>query len=187
MTQKTDLAEVILRQAERLFREQGYAATSIKQIANAAGCTTAALYYHYEGGKSHILREVIQSLRQPADVLATAQYAQNLPEFLSRLTAALAENLPTITDQMSWLLIQFPTLPETEKRILQDRLLNIQASIRGEIGRFLPDETEADIVAWLVFCAFYGFSQISTKMELGPAIDLTLEDLGLYLAQVITQ
>ena len=59
MAEERGLAERILREAGDLFRQQGYAATSIKQIASAAGCTTAALYTYYEGGKAHVLREVI--------------------------------------------------------------------------------------------------------------------------------
>ncbi len=37
---------------------------SIKQIAKASGCTNAALYYYFDGGKEHILHEVIRHTAQ---------------------------------------------------------------------------------------------------------------------------
>jgi AcrR family transcriptional regulator len=185
MAQRTNLAKEILQKAGDLFQEQGYAATSIKQIANAAGCTTAALYYYYEGGKSHILREVIHSYRHQADLIESVRGANSLAEFLSKLTTALVEALPTISDQMNWLLVQFPNLPDGEKQLLQERVLGIQTSIRAEIGRFLEGETEADQLAWLVYSSFFGFSQFLVKMELRESVNLSLGDFGGYLARVI--
>ena len=54
MGEASSLQDLILENADELFREQGYAATSIKQIAKASGCTTAALSYYFEDGKQHI-------------------------------------------------------------------------------------------------------------------------------------
>ena len=52
MRTTTDLKDIILQKAGELFAQQGYTATSNKQIAKAAGCTAAALYYYFEGGKA---------------------------------------------------------------------------------------------------------------------------------------
>jgi AcrR family transcriptional regulator len=185
MAGKTELAETILGEASGLFRRQGYAATSIKQIAKAAGCTTAALYYYYEGGKSEILHEVIQTYRHQDDILDAVRGAGSLEEYLTRLATALSRSLPAVADQINWLMLQFPTLPEEEKQVLQGRLLFIQESIRGEIGRFVSEGAQADRLAWLVFSAFFGFFQLSIKMELGDSADLNLESFGDFLIQVI--
>lgn len=48
----------ILAQAARLFREKGYLATSIRDIGEAVGVTSAALYYHFKN-KDELLREVV--------------------------------------------------------------------------------------------------------------------------------
>jgi len=53
MRETSELKETILNVAGELFAKNGYAATSIKQIAKAAGCTTAALYYYFEDGKTY--------------------------------------------------------------------------------------------------------------------------------------
>ncbi len=187
MAGKTELAEIILREASGLFLQRGYAATSIKQIAQAAGCTTAALYYYYEGGKSEILHQVIQSFRHQDDILDAARGANSLQEYLARLATALSQGLPAVADQMNWLMLQFPTLPEEEKQVMQGRLLFIQASIREEIGRFVTEVPQADRLAWLVLSSFFGFFQLSTKMELGEAAGLNLQSFGDCLIEVINR
>src|SRR4051812_27832196 len=52
---------LILGTAQRLFDEQGYDATSLRQIAEAVGMTKAAIYYHYPA-KEHLLLELIRPL-----------------------------------------------------------------------------------------------------------------------------
>lgn len=42
-------AEALLDAAERLFLERGYANVSMQQIAEAAGFTKGATYYHFQG------------------------------------------------------------------------------------------------------------------------------------------
>lgn len=47
--QKASTFEVLLQAAEELFAEQGYAATTIEQIASRAGASRATFYLHFEG------------------------------------------------------------------------------------------------------------------------------------------
>jgi len=48
----------ILGAAARLFRHHGYAATTLRQIAEAAGIKAGSIYYHF-GSKQEILGEVL--------------------------------------------------------------------------------------------------------------------------------
>jgi AcrR family transcriptional regulator len=43
--------EDILSAALDLFAEQGFAGTSVRQIAQAVGVAESALYYHFRSGK----------------------------------------------------------------------------------------------------------------------------------------
>jgi len=139
MTESYSLQVLIIEQAGELFREQGYAATTIKQIAKAAGCTTAALYYYFEDGKQHILREVIrQSARKAEDSMPLPQ-AGSLEEFLVRLGAHLAQRWPGVADRFNWIMLQFATLPDEEKRIVQNQLLGIQRALKEQIGQYVAD------------------------------------------------
>lgn len=64
---------IVLAMAE-LMRVQGYAATSIKQLAEAAGATVGSIYHHFRGGKRDVAAE---ALRQSGAV-----YIQLLPLLL---------------------------------------------------------------------------------------------------------
>lgn len=50
--------ECILLEAARLFRHHGYAATTLREVADAAGIKAGSIYYHFES-KEQILDEVL--------------------------------------------------------------------------------------------------------------------------------
>ena len=54
----TDTKDKILNAAERLIGEQGYAATSLRQIIAEAGVNLAAVHYHF-GSKEDLLDAVV--------------------------------------------------------------------------------------------------------------------------------
>ncbi len=57
----------ILETAIRLFAEQGYGSTSVRQIVEAVGCTKPVLYYHF-GSKEKLFRAAVEAV--------TARYGQ---------------------------------------------------------------------------------------------------------------
>src|SRR4030042_1412919 len=86
MAHKINRQELIVSKATEFFFAQGYNATSVRQIAEAAGCTDAALYYHFRDGKRALFQAVIES---------------NLPDFIALLepcrnAATLRELIITI-------------------------------------------------------------------------------------------
>jgi len=54
----TATRERILLEASRLFRHHGYAATTLREVADAAGIKAGSIYYHFES-KEQILGEVL--------------------------------------------------------------------------------------------------------------------------------
>lgn len=68
--------ELILATAKRLFDEQGYDATSLRQIAEAVGMTKAAVYYHYPA-KEHLLLELIRPMLESMSELVSQLRAQD--------------------------------------------------------------------------------------------------------------
>jgi AcrR family transcriptional regulator len=80
----------ILRAARKLFAEQGYAATTTSEIAEAAGVTVGALFHHFEG-KLGLFRSVFESLEVEMDsyVRETAGPAGGLETFLTGFRAYL--------------------------------------------------------------------------------------------------
>lgn len=63
-------ADAIIERAAELFAQKGFAATSIREIAEAAGVTKPTLYYYFgskEGLIDHILRSATQAFSDNID------------------------------------------------------------------------------------------------------------------------
>jgi len=56
----TATRERILLEAARLFRHHGYAATTLREVADASGIKAGSIYYHFES-KEQILGEVLDT------------------------------------------------------------------------------------------------------------------------------
>ena len=69
--------EVILESARRLFAEQGYTATTTRQIADAVGVRQPALF-HYFGKKIDIFLRIIEASIAPELRFIEAESARNL-------------------------------------------------------------------------------------------------------------
>jgi AcrR family transcriptional regulator len=92
MTRQTSKAmtrDRLLFEAQRLFRDRGYAATSLEQIAEAASVTKGAIYGHFSS-KEDLLISAIEAAPIPA--WATAMNDQSLPlrERLAEFSRAMA-------------------------------------------------------------------------------------------------
>jgi AcrR family transcriptional regulator len=61
-----DTKQKILDTAERLIGEQGYAATSLRQIITEAGVNLAAVHYHF-GSKEELLDDVVARRAGPVN------------------------------------------------------------------------------------------------------------------------
>lgn len=62
-TDERTARERLLQAAVELFTVRGYAATSVREIVEAAGLTKPALYYHF-GSKEGIYLELLEELRR---------------------------------------------------------------------------------------------------------------------------
>jgi AcrR family transcriptional regulator len=61
-----DTKDKILRTAEQLFGEQGFAATSLRQIISTADVNLAAIHYHF-GSKEKLLDELVHRKADPVN------------------------------------------------------------------------------------------------------------------------
>jgi len=86
--------ERILLEAARLFRHHGYAATTLREVADASGIKAGSIHYHFES-KDQILGEVLDkgiqvvtdAVRQRVDALPAGASARQ------RLAAAIEGHL----------------------------------------------------------------------------------------------
>lgn len=96
MTSPPDTKERLIDAAERLFAEQGFARTSLRDITTAAGANLASVNYHF-GGKDGLLEAIFDRRLAPVNserlrVLAAFQAAArpHQPELEQILWAFLA-------------------------------------------------------------------------------------------------
>lgn len=184
----TDLQPLIVARASDLFQQHGYAGASIKQIAQAAGCTNAALYYYFPGGKAEILREVVRaSLSDIARIAEAVETATSLHDFLIALGDLVGSVLPGMAQRIGWLMVDFARLQPNEQQFVQDKLLELHQAVRSGVSRFITDPSEADRLAWLVICAYFGYEQIFLSMGLAQASAFSLDRFASTTAQVIAR
>jgi AcrR family transcriptional regulator len=108
-----DTRERILEVAMELFTQQGYEATSLRQIADRLGVTKAALYYHFQSKD-----ELLLALLEPAQ--------QMIDELLDRLAAA--DSIDAWAEAMVWVIdsmfefVDFFKLMITNRAVVQQVL-----------------------------------------------------------------
>ena len=84
-------APEIVSAAARLFRERGYAGTTVRDIAKAVKVTSGSLFHHF-GTKEEILRCVVdEGIRQGIDLIKSERSLQYDPR--SRLSAMIHAHL----------------------------------------------------------------------------------------------
>jgi AcrR family transcriptional regulator len=82
--------ERILDAAIGLFQERGFAATSIRDLAERAGVTTAAMYYHFDG-KDQILEALFGPCLQALQAIDTSPGGDQARQVLEQVMDVFAE------------------------------------------------------------------------------------------------
>ena len=82
-----DTQERLLAAAIKLFAQQGFDGTSVKELADAAGVNVSLISYHF-GGKENLYRTCLEQFGQSrlASARRLLQPVQSLDEFRFRLT-----------------------------------------------------------------------------------------------------
>jgi AcrR family transcriptional regulator len=143
---RPEMRQQVLDAAARLFREKGYAATTMRDVAARCGIRAASLYYHFPS-KDEILAEVFDyGVRHVADAVRTA--VERLPRSASsydKVRAAVLAHLESFfvygdyTASNIRVFRQAPAAVQRRNRGLRDRYeaywqrLLDEARRRGEL------------------------------------------------------
>ena len=97
----------IIDAAHRLFIEQGYHGTSMRQIAEAAGIALGGIYNHF-AGKEEIFEAVISAYHPYHDTLAALEKApgDTVEEFVRNATHLWMETMSTRKDFLNLMFIE---------------------------------------------------------------------------------
>src|SRR6478736_5793767 len=86
----SDTRQRILDVASELFAEQGYDATSLREIADRMGFTKAALYYHFQS-KDDILKALVQpAFELVGELVSRLELATGAEDWADALTDVIA-------------------------------------------------------------------------------------------------
>jgi AcrR family transcriptional regulator len=184
MVERINRRDLIIEEASRLFVEQGYAATSVRQIAEAVGCTEAALYYHFKDGKRELLQAVFE--RNIPDFLHTVEACSVAPSlrdfaacFMRKMVNKAQEHM---VNQLRWIFTEFPNLTEEERFLLHSKNAVFRAALQTQLLRYVPDEVEAEHLVWLFMFTGFGYGQMMITLDLQASIDFDLDGFVDFLA-----
>lgn len=159
----------LLQVGLRLFSENGYDATSIREIAKEAG-VTEGLLYHYFKGKKDLLKEIVHDSVCDGMVFEQLDQIDSLPigEAVCRIGAHLLENLRSRKEIFKLMLAEARLFEEDNdhfipKLIYQNNMLRFGAFLkkrmeRGEIREMDPVLLARQFSGSLV--AFFLFQEI---------------------------
>jgi TetR/AcrR family transcriptional regulator, cholesterol catabolism regulator len=94
--------DLILRVAARLFRQQGYSATTLRQIAVKANMKAGSIYYHFDS-KTTILEEILElGLRRIFDAVKASAIDLGTASHQNRISAAIRAHLVTLLQESDY-------------------------------------------------------------------------------------
>jgi AcrR family transcriptional regulator len=187
MAHKINRQELIVAKATELFLTQGYTATSVRQIAEAAGCTDAALYYHFRDGKRALFQAVIESnMPDFMALLEPCRNAVSLSELIRTIGKGFDQSAP-LWERISWLVSEFPHLSVDEKQLVHPAYISFQIEVKRLIRPFVKDDARAEEISWLVICALFGYAQTFLHFEMQKIVDLPFEEFKESIAQLFDE
>ena len=169
--------QAILDAAERLFAENGYAATSLRQIISKAGVNLAAVHYHF-GSKQELLDQVILRKAGPMNAsriqLLEQFEGEAAPEPVSVEKIVVALILPAILNVNSPDFVKLMgrvhaegLMPEIARRRFQPMIARFMSALR----KALPELSEKEL-KWKMHFAIGAMAQALTA---SPENDATEE------------
>lgn len=184
--------ESIVSAAELLFARHGYAATSMRDITEAAGVNIAAVNYHF-GSKERLLIEILDQVVGPINTrrveLLDEIEARGEPDAEQVLTAFLRPDLEVLSELRS----RDPELPRFVSRMYSEgsELMNqvigrqfaeTQRRFHLAFSTALPN-LSAEEIAWRIYCivgiVVYLFAGVVVPNgpQIGDDVDHDLERL----------
>ena len=179
------LRERILNTAEVMFARQGFAATSVREIAEEVGVTPAMVHYYF-GSKIDLLRQVLAQTFEPlAGAIAQMKAAGRAPAAdISKLlfdTVRDHPNLPVL--MIREVMLPGGTMQEEFLATMAPRLggaLPAMMAVEQQQGR-LASDLDPNVVA-LLLLALSVFPFIVRDVA-GPGLGIAYDEAGLDAMQ----
>ena len=166
----------LLDEAERLFAERGFEATSVRDITAAAGANLAAVNYHF-GGKDKLYREVFRRRlsavkEQRLAAVRAASGAESLEAVVRSFTEAVLSPFVDVAEgiRFTQLVVREFADPHLEAPLCVDSFAGYESELCALLRRALPGLSEE--AARLSLLWLYGITwQIVFEVKKTPALN----------------
>lgn len=164
---------------------QGYTATSVRQIAEAAECTEAALYYHFKEGKRALFQTVLEeNFPDLLGLLDKCRDARSIAEVVVSFGEIDSRGM-RIYNRLQWIVAEYPNLSTDEQALVHKAYLTFHAELTKLLMAFEPEKKRAEEIAWILLCTSFGFAQTFIHLNLLSATEVTQETFMKALADRI--
>src|SRR5215472_7042764 len=135
----SETQQKILDAAERLIAEQGYAATSLRQIIAEAGVNLASVHYHF-GSKEELLDELVMRKANPVNEKRLKLLEQAVTDAAPG-APSVERILEAFMEPMARAAGRNPQFVKVMGRILSEGLLHrvVEKNFKPVMGRFFAE------------------------------------------------
>jgi AcrR family transcriptional regulator len=178
MTDKINRRDEMVQAARELFLKQGYAATSVRDIAAKVGCTEAALYYHFKDGKRGLFKAVIEgTLPRLLSIREACSGAESLSELITLYTRHLLGVITAESQRFRWVIAEFPNFDADQRTFFKQKYMVIYDTLLELILPFIPDADSARQSTWIIICTSIGYMQLFYTLDLKSFTQIQQPDL----------
>ena len=163
--------QVIIDAAYTLIIDQGYSATSMRQIAGKAKLSLGSIYNHFSS-KEEVFRAIIQERHPFFQILPVLNSVQGrtIEEFVRNAARTLVEQLGHHPDFLNLLLIEIVEFKGGHVPLLFDKFLPMALPLAKHAATL--DGKTRNLPTYILARAFLGmfFSYYITEILIGPVM-----------------
>jgi len=180
---KAEGREQILRAAQKLFEEKGYAATSMREIAVQSGTAASNLYVYFPSKLSILFAVYGPWFRQQLVDLQERARAIGDPEArLREILVTLWDRLPSANNGFANNIMQALSLAQPSEGYSRDLLHWAEAIVAELIDTCRPPTArtgvDGDALAHIIFMAFDGFAMNYKLVGRAKRMDRCIEAMS---------
>jgi AcrR family transcriptional regulator len=157
-----DMRESLLDLATKLFAERGYIGASLRDLAEVAGVTAAAVYYHF-AKKEDLLREIVsRGLDQLSEQVVSALAGGGSPE--ERLEALVRAHLGYNVEyprESKIIIEESRFLNDVDRAAVREKMIAILNAYRACIRQLIAcgriESVDANLVAFGIISVIGGW------------------------------
>ena len=174
----------LLAEAQRLFRERGYAATSLEQIAEAAEVTKGAIYGHF-ASKEDLMLTAMEAAPAPDYSTTLGDESRPLPERVAEFSRAVSAEQPGDAAELAVMLEFWAALLRSP-----DALRRYSARVEGRLQALADPDADTSstptmaVQDWAIGQAMLTGLQIYRRLAPGVVTPEVFERAFLLLADL---